>query len=132
MDHPAEPKASAQSRFAEGSPKFSPDGRWVAYSSNESGRPEVYAQPGPGPGPKIQISTDGGTDPMWSRKSGELFYRTGEQMMVTEVRTGDRLIVAKPALLWSGRYSHGMNTSCGPPGPTSSNDDVTADGGRSS
>jgi dipeptidyl aminopeptidase/acylaminoacyl peptidase len=129
-DRPNEPTPLAQSRFAEGSPKFSPDGRWVAYSSNESGRPEVYAQPWPGPGPKIQISTGGGTDAMWSRKSGELFYRNGDDMMAVAVRTGDRLTVSKPQLLWSGRYSHGMSTSCGAPGPTSANYDVTADGSR--
>ena len=46
----------AQTRFGEGSMKFSPDGRWVAYSSDESGRPEIYVQAFPGPGLKLQIS----------------------------------------------------------------------------
>lgn len=124
------PSPLANSRFAEGAPRFSPDGRWVAYTSNESGRPEVYAQPWPGPGPKVQISIDGGTDAVWARKGSELFYRQGDNMMSVAVRTGDRLTVAKPVVLWSGRYSHGMSTSCGPPGPTSSNYDVTADGTR--
>jgi len=124
------PSPFAQSRFAEGAPRFSPDGRWVAYTSNESGRPEIYAQPWPGPGPKIQISTNGGTDAVWSRQGGELFYRQGDDMMSAAVHTGDRLTVARPVMLWSGRYSHGMSTSCGPPGPTSSNYDVNADGTR--
>ena len=125
-----EPIPLAGSRFVEGSPKFSPDGSWVAYCSNESGRPEVYVQSFPGPGPKIQVSTDGGTDPIWSRKSGELFYRNGDKMMVCAVATKPSLKLSPPRALWEGRYSHGMSSSCGGPGPTSSNYDVTADGSR--
>jgi eukaryotic-like serine/threonine-protein kinase len=124
------PVPVARGRFAEGSPKFSPDGRWLAYSSTESGRPEVFAQPWPGPGPKIQISTDGGTDPLWARQSGELFYRNGDKMMVSSVSLGQKLIASKPQLLWQGHYSLGMSSSCGVPGPTSANFDVTADGKR--
>ena len=82
-----QPLAVAQSRFGEGSAKFSPDGRWVAYSSTESGRPEVYVQPFPGPGPKMQISNDGGTDPVWRRMGGELYYRSGNKMMAVSVTT---------------------------------------------
>lgn len=130
LDSEGKPRPLAQSKFAEGSPKFSPDGQWLAYCSNESGRPEIYAQQWPGPGPKIQISTDGGTDPLWSHRSGELFYRNGDQMMACKVSTAPRLSVSKAQLLWEGHYSHGRSTSCGPPGPTSSNYDVTADGQR--
>jgi len=124
------PRPFAQSRFAEGSPKFSPDGRWLAYCSNESGRPEVYVQPWPGPGPKMQISNEGGSDPLWSRKSGELFYRSGDKIMACKVTTAERFSATRPQLLWQGHYSHGRSTSCGRPGPTSSNYDVTADGRR--
>jgi len=120
----------ANSKFAEGSPKFSPDGKWIAYSSTESGRAEVYAQSWPGAGPKIQISTEGGTDPLWSTDSGELFYRDGDKMMVSKVAFETKLIVSKPVLLWTGHYSAGMSSSCGVPGPTSANYDVTADGQR--
>lgn len=63
-----------QTKFNEAEAKFSPDGRWVAYSSDESGRPEVYVQPFPGPGGKWQISTDGGGAPEWARNGRELFY----------------------------------------------------------
>jgi Tol biopolymer transport system component len=63
-----------QTKFNEGEAKFSPDGRWVAYSSDESGRPEVYVRPFPGPGAKWQISTDGGGAPEWARNGRELFY----------------------------------------------------------
>jgi hypothetical protein len=61
----AEPLSGGKA--AQGSPKFSPDGRWVASCSSESGRPQVYVQAVPGPGPKTQISSDGGTDPVWKR-----------------------------------------------------------------
>ena len=51
---------------------FSPDGRWVAYQSNETGRSEVYAEPFPGPGERVQVSSDGGTDPLWARRRRDL------------------------------------------------------------
>src|SRR4029077_12600233 len=63
-----------QTRFNEISPRFSPDGSWLAYASDESGRYEIYVQPFPGPGGKWQISTEGGREPVWAR-DGELFYR---------------------------------------------------------
>jgi serine/threonine-protein kinase len=126
----AEPRPFARSKFAEGSPRFSPDGTWIAYTSNESGRNEIYAQPYPGPGPKIQISNEGGTDAVWSPARGELFYRNGDNMMVAEVTTSPTFKVSAPRILWEGHYSHGMSSSCGPPGPTSSNYDVTPDGKR--
>jgi len=113
-----------------GSPKFSPDGRWLAYCSNESGAPQVYVQAFPGPGPKIQISTDGGTDPVWKRNAGELFYRNGDSMMAVDVSTTSAFSAGRPRELWKGHYSHGMSSSCGIPGATSSNYDVTADGTR--
>ncbi len=124
------PRPLAQSRFAEGSPKFSPDGRWIAYTSNESGRDEIYAQPYPGPGPKIQISNDGGTDAVWNPRGGELFYRNGDKLMIVDVSASPTLEVSKPRVLWEGHYSHGTSSSCGAPGPTSSNYDVTPDGQR--
>jgi hypothetical protein len=114
----------------EGSPKFSPDGRWLAYCSNESGKPQVYVQAFPGPGAKTQISDDGGTDPVWKRNGGELFYRNGDSMMAVAVSPAPTFTAGRPHELWRGHYSHGMSSSCGPPGATSSNYDVTADGKR--
>jgi eukaryotic-like serine/threonine-protein kinase len=114
----------------EGSPKFSPDGRWLGYCSNESGKSQVYVQAFPGPGPKIQISNDGGTDPVWKRNAGELYYRSGDSMMAVAVSTTPKFTAGRPQELWKGHYSHGMSSSCGPPGATSSNYDVTADGKR--
>jgi hypothetical protein len=120
----------ASGAAVEGSPKFSPDGRWLAYCSNESGRPQVYVQAFPGPGPKIQVSNDGGTDPVWKRAGGELFFRNGDTMMAVTVSTTVTFTAGRPQELWKGHYSHGMSSSCGPPGATSSNYDVTADGKR--
>ena len=124
------PLPIAKSKFVEGSPKFSPDGRWLAYCSNESGRAEVFVQPVPGPGPRIQISTEGGTDPVWRRTGGEMYYRNGDKMMVVPVRTQPAFTAGRPVMLWEGHYSHGMSSSCGAPGVTSFNYDVTPDGLR--
>jgi Tol biopolymer transport system component len=63
-----------QTPFGEGSGKFSPDGRWVAYGSNASGRQEVYVTPFPGPGGKWQISTAGGSQPEWRNNGREILY----------------------------------------------------------
>ena len=64
-----------ESRFNLSYPEFSPDGRWMAYVSNESGAAEVYVQPYPGPGEKIRISTAGGLEPIWTANGRELLYR---------------------------------------------------------
>jgi serine/threonine-protein kinase len=117
-------------RAPAGSPKFSPDGRWLAYCSNESGTPQVYVQAFPGPGARIQVSADGGTDPVWKRTGGELLYRNGDKMMAVTVSSTPTFTAGRPQLLWEGRYSHGMSASCGPAGATSSNYDVTPDGRR--
>jgi serine/threonine-protein kinase len=124
------PRAIANTRFGEGSMKFSPDGRWVAYSSDESGNPEVYVQAFPGPGLRVQISNNGGTDPVWRRSGGELFYRSGDKMMVVSVATSPQFKASAPRQLWEGTYSEGIAASCGMPGVSSSNYDVSADGQR--
>ena len=63
-----------QTQFDEKDAQFSPDGKWIAYASDESGRMDVYAQHFPGPGGKIAISTSGGAQPRWRRDGRELFY----------------------------------------------------------
>ena len=82
--------------FYEVAPRFSPDGRWVAYLSDESGRPEVYVQPYPGPGGKSQISTDGGTEPVWNPNGRELFYRSGNKMMAVTITTKPDFAAGRP------------------------------------
>jgi len=66
-------------------PSVSADGRWLAYVSNESGRSEVYLRPLPGPGGRIQVSTDGGSEPMWSPTGRLIFYRGGGKMMLASI-----------------------------------------------
>ena len=83
---------------------WSPSGKWVAYSSDESGRWEVYVEPYPGPGPKVPVSTEGGQQPMWSRDGKELFYRNGIKMMAAAVETESRFRVTGLVELFEGRY----------------------------
>jgi eukaryotic-like serine/threonine-protein kinase len=90
--------------FSEGAPGFSPDGRWLAYISDESGRYEVYVLPYPGPGGKWQISTEGGTEPVWNRNGRELFYRNGDKMMAVDITTQPGFAAGKPRMLFEGRY----------------------------
>jgi hypothetical protein len=132
LDGSRQAETFAVGRAPQGSSKFSPDGRWLAYCSNESGRPEVYVQAFPGPGAKIQISNEGGTDPVWKRSGGELYYRNGDSLMAVDVLLPPTapFTAGRPRELWKGHYSHGMSSSCGAPGATSSNYDVTADGKR--
>ena len=129
IGEPGAPRAIAKSRSGEGSAKFSPDGRWIAYSSDESGKEEIYVQPFPGLGPKLQVSNNGGTDPVWRRSGGELYYRSGNKMMVVSVTTSQpEFRASAPKQLWEGNYSDGAGASCGMPGVSSSNYDVTPDG----
>jgi serine/threonine-protein kinase len=101
-DRKAEP--FLRTPFIEGAPTFSPDGRWLAYVSNESGRPEVYVQPYPGPGGKWQISTEGGTEPAWNRNGRELFYRSGDKMMALDLTTQPTFSAGKPKMLFERKY----------------------------
>ena len=102
-----------QTRFSEAYPAFSPDGRHLAYASDESGQSEVYVQAYPGPGPRHQVSTDGGTAPAWSRDGRELFYTptqsvggqaTPTRMMAVPITSRPTLTVGAPRLLFQGRY----------------------------
>jgi len=102
--------------------RFSPDGQWIAYASDESGRDEVYAARYPNFGNKVPISTDGGTNPQWSRDRHELFYRQGDALMAVAIDTNREVMHAgKPQRLFAGRYAGtGRNPSF----------DVSSDGQR--
>ena len=76
----------------------------MAYISDESGRYEVYVQPFPGPGGKWQISTEGGTEPVWNPKGRELFYRNASKMMAVDVATQETFSAGKPKVLFEGPY----------------------------
>jgi serine/threonine-protein kinase len=104
---PGDPAPFVNSGFYEGEPAFSPDGRWLAHPSNESGRFEVYVRPFPGPGSKWQISTGGGVNPEWSPNGKELFYKTvdGKIMVVTYRVSGDSFHAEAPQLWSSGQLT---------------------------
>jgi len=97
-----------QSAFREQNGQFSPDGRWIAFESNESGRVEIYVQPFPGPGPKTLISTSGGAQARWRSDGRELFYiALDERLMAVPIRLpssgGEVVDVGRPAPLFTTR-----------------------------
>ncbi|MCI0491252.1 MAG: winged helix-turn-helix domain-containing protein [Blastocatellia bacterium] len=98
------PRPFLRTDYDENQPMFSPDGRWIAYTSKETGRWEVFVRPFPGPGGKWQISTEGGMDPVWSRSGKELFYREGNFVMAVDIESGSTFKAAKPRLLLDGAY----------------------------
>jgi serine/threonine-protein kinase len=100
---------------------FSPDGRWVAYVSDESGRAEVYVRPFSGPGTRTQISIDGGAAPVWARDGRELFFAKGDTLFTTPVRLGRMFSSGAVRRLLSGPY--GFNE-------LAANYDVAPDGQR--
>jgi len=76
----------------------------MAYASDESGRFEIYVRPYPGPGGKWQLSTEGGTEPVWNPSGRELFYRSGNKMMAVDVTTQPPFSAGKPKTLFEGPY----------------------------
>jgi hypothetical protein len=97
------------SPFNERYPEISPDGPWLAYSSDESKRDEVYVQPFPGPGTKYPVSSEGGVQPLWARDGRQLFYRWEDQVWVVDIRTDGAFATSKPCLLFDhpGYYISG-------------------------
>jgi Tol biopolymer transport system component len=99
-----QPTPFLRTEFDERQPAFSPDGRWLAYTSDETGRDEVYVRSFPGSGAKRQVSAEGGVDPVWNPTGGELFFRSGDQVMVVTVKTQPVLTLSRPRLLFEGPY----------------------------
>jgi eukaryotic-like serine/threonine-protein kinase len=99
-------KVLLPTKFNEQTAAVSPDGRWLAYDSNESGQPEIYVRPFPDvEGGRWQVSTGGGMEPLWGPKGDELFYRTTTSLMVVPVRTGSTPTFGNAATLFNiGRY----------------------------
>jgi Tol biopolymer transport system component len=99
-------------QYNENSPMFSPDGRWLAYVSDESGEEEVYVRRYPGPAGSQLISVDGGREPVWSRDGRELFYRRGDLLMVVPVESTNTILTTRPPqVLFKGPYSRGVRGS---------------------
>jgi len=92
--------------FLRGSGDVSPDGRWLAYRSNESGEWEIYVQPFPGPGARVPVSIGGGDEPVWSADGRELFYRGADDMMMAATISGTAVpqVVERRALFSTAMY----------------------------
>lgn len=89
----------------EGEPfAFSPDGKWIAYQSEDSGRPEIYVEPFPSPGPRVAVSNEGGKAPVWSDDGTELFYRQETALLAVPVETTGGFHPGKPVRLIDGPY----------------------------
>ena len=107
--------------FNELAPRLSPDGRWVAFVSNQDGRNRIYMQPLSG-GRLVPVSTGPGNEPVWSRDGRELFYRDDDRMMVVDVVLGPDATVGTPRVLFEGRFA------TDPSGVGIANYDVALDG----
>jgi eukaryotic-like serine/threonine-protein kinase len=116
------PRPFLQTTFREGAPVFSPDGRWLAYVSDESGRNEIYVRPFPGPGEKWTISSEGGNEPIWPSGSKQLFYRGPDAMMAVDVTTSPTFSAGSPRRVFDDKYDR--SNAFWP------NYDVTSDGKR--
>jgi Tol biopolymer transport system component len=95
------PRPFVQTKFDEYGAVFSPDGHWVGYASNETGRSEIYVQPFPGPGGRWQVSTEGGLWPVWARDGRELFYPTPNlgKLMSVNVTTRPSFTASVPRFI---------------------------------
>jgi Tol biopolymer transport system component len=111
------PEPYLNTTYGESSARVSPDGRWLAYDSDESGAVEVYVQSFPKPGHKVRVSSNGGGGPVWSRGGKELLYLARDGLMVVPIEAGAELQPGAPQPLFTGS---GLVTG----------GDVTADGER--
>ncbi|HUO85280.1 MAG TPA: hypothetical protein VM534_09215, partial [Thermoanaerobaculia bacterium] len=89
IDGSEPPRAIRATSSEESNASFSPDGRWIVYQSDETGRPELYVEPFPGPGQRVQITADGGHSPLWAG-NGEILYRSAGEMRVISTRLDGR------------------------------------------
>jgi dipeptidyl aminopeptidase/acylaminoacyl peptidase len=125
LEGEGKPWAFLATEFDESAAMFSPDGRLLAYMSNETGRDEVYVQPFSVTGPrwKRQVSIGGGVEPVWAPDSRDLFYRNGDKMMAVAIETEPELSVGTVRPLFEGRFLLG-------PTWTPRNYDISPDGQR--
>ena len=116
-----EPKAGTPERyltsqFSETVPMFSPDGRWMAYESNESGRPEIYVRAFPAGSSKWQISNNGGTWPIWSPNGRELLYRSGDQLVSVPYTAAGNSFVSEKPKIWLTTLGNAISFDLSPDG----------------
>jgi serine/threonine-protein kinase len=122
LDGSEPPRAIRASKANEMGGSFAPDGKWIVYQSDETGRPEVYLEPYPGPGERVQLTADGGNAPVWAR-NGEIFFRRDDATWVLTPRPGAVAEFAPAKMLYRFPIALGVNEEL-------LNYDVTADGQR--
>ena len=127
MSEPGKTVGLLETPATELAPMFSPDGRWMAYVSDDTGQAEIYVQPFPGPGDRTRISTSGGVQPVWARHGRELFYRQGNRFMVSTVDgSGDRFVSDEPVEILPGTWHRPSSET----GSATANYDVSLDSNR--
>ncbi|HET9409931.1 MAG TPA: protein kinase [Candidatus Sulfotelmatobacter sp.] len=108
LSNPDDMRPFKRTPAAERQGSLSPDGRWMAYESNESGRSEIYVEPVPGPGGRRQISIDGGEEPRWVRNGREIAYRSGTKMISVPVQEQPVFQTGKPTELFDRKFDRGF------------------------
>jgi Tol biopolymer transport system component len=102
------PRALLATPAYEGGAQVSPDGRWLLYVSNELGPNEVFIRPYPALDRRTQVSSAGGSQPLWNPRGGEIFYRNGDRVMSVRLTAGSAgPVLSQPVPLFSGRYAYG-------------------------
>ena len=119
-----QPEIFLSTPFNETGARFSPNGHWVAYVSDRSGRREVYVRSFPDQGDAQQMSTNGGQEPVWSRDGNELFYRESDKLMAVTLESDPTSTASPPKLLFEGQFERTTF------GGRNSNYDVSPDGSR--
>jgi len=111
LRNPEDMRPFKNTAAAERQGSLSPDGHWMAYASNESGRPEIYVEPVPGPGGRRQISNNGGEEPRWVRNGREITYRNGTKMMGVPVRIQPAFQCGKPTEVFDRKFDRGLGVA---------------------
>jgi len=111
LRHPEDMRPFKNTAAAERQGSLSPDGHWMAYVSNESGRSEIYVEPVPGPGGRRQISSNGGEEPRWVRNGGEITYRNGSKMMSVLVQIQPAFQMGRPIELFDSKFDRGFGVA---------------------
>jgi serine/threonine-protein kinase len=104
---PKQAKPFLATQFYESDAALSPDGRWVAYESGESGRTEIYVRAFPAGDERFQVSTDGGFEPVWAKTGKELFYRSGKKLISVPLKPGPDFVPDTPKVLFEGDFAAG-------------------------
>jgi len=107
LENPDKPEVLVSGRFNAGAADFSPDGKWIVYVSDEFGRSEIFVRPTSGDGGRIQISKNGGEQPVWSPMGDEIFFRADNELYAAKVRSEPEFEVESRTLLFTRKLVEG-------------------------